>query len=113
VHDGSIPIPSPQGFRDSSLDQRLMFAAFTPFRRVWSADWAVPVARIGVGGFDEYPLERASNTLRARTSGPILLFLNDAIAPIGPGGLGWMSYYYNNSGTATFTIGRAAPPEEP
>jgi hypothetical protein len=112
VRDGSIAVPSPEGFDELSMGHRLMFAAFAPFRRVWSADWAVPIARIGVEGFDEYPLERIRNTLLARKSGPILMFLNDAIAPVGPGGVGWMSYYINNSGVVTFTITRVVPNDE-
>jgi hypothetical protein len=110
LRDRTIPIVSPAGVGDIGPGSRVLFAAMTPFRRVWSADWGVPVARIGTAGFDEYPLERPTNLLRARSSGPLLLFLNDAIAPVGPGGWGWMSYYFNNSGTATFTITRLVPP---
>jgi hypothetical protein len=108
AHDGSVAVTSPAGFtaRSDSLTgvQRAVFVAAGPFRRVVSRDWYVPIARIGSTGFDHYPLPQHLNTFTARTSGELFVFVNDAILPFGPGGLGWSSYYANNLGTVTITI---------
>ncbi|HEY5906760.1 MAG TPA: hypothetical protein VIZ31_01885, partial [Vicinamibacteria bacterium] len=77
-----------------------------PFRRLWSAAWFVPIARIGARGSDQYPLDASATELTARTSGELLLFVNDAILPINlsPPSLGWGSYYSNNHGQATVVV---------
>lgn len=115
--DCTIDMPLPQG--RASLDarlsagQRLVLLAGTPFRRVTTARWFVPVARIGADGFDQYPLPQASQRLTARTSGELFLFVNDAIAPVLPDaacvrlGLGWRrAAYGNNHGAAVVRVTR-------
>lgn len=108
--DLGIRVASPEGFSYSSPGlgavQRAVFFIYVPFRRIWSANWFVPIARIGERGFDQYPLGARDNTFTARNTGELFLFVNDSIAPIGPAGLGWTSYYPNNTGTATVTITR-------
>ena len=98
--DADIPVNSPAGFTRSSpgltSSQRAIFTLAAPFRRVWAVDWYVPIARVGGRGFSQHPLETANNELAARFCGELFLFVNDAIAPIGPGGVGWSNYYSNN-----------------
>jgi hypothetical protein len=97
-----------------SLFQRAVFAAFVPFRRLWDADWFVPVARIGERGVNHYPLTQFSTEITAQATGELFLFVNDAVAPVNirPPGLGWKAYYANNDGTAEITVTRlpGAPP---
>jgi uncharacterized protein (DUF2235 family) len=106
---------SPAGFSAVSPDltvmQRLTFAAGIPFRRVIAEKWFVPMARIGAGGIDQYPIADGSTEFTARQSGQLFLFVNDAIFPIGPGGVGWTrASYANNAGTVTMTLARIPPP---
>jgi Uncharacterized alpha/beta hydrolase domain (DUF2235) len=116
--DASVQVGSPAGFTIGSpgltWGQRALFGLSFPFRRLWSAHWFVPIARIGARGADQYPLESAATELTARTSGELLLFVNDAILPIGfkPLSLGWSSYYKNNEGQATVVVTKLedAPP---
>ena len=91
-----------------------------PIRRHLFADWYQPIARIGNKLFDHYPLVNtegmdtdAVNTHRklamrfkARRSGELYLYLNDAVffSPYLPSPL---EYYSNNNGSATVTVGRA------
>ncbi len=88
--------------------QRAIFWAFTPFRRLWSADWFVPIARIGRRGLDQYRLDAETINITAKTTGELFLFVNDAIVPVNLRrlGLGWDEYYKNNQGTATITVSR-------
>ena len=102
---------SPAGFNalspDLSLAQRTVFAAAVPFRRVVAENWFVPLARIGGGRADQYPLTEGRTEFTARQSGQLFLFVNDAILPIGPGGWGWThAYYANNAGTVTVTLSK-------
>jgi hypothetical protein len=104
----SIRVTSPAGFHSFTqgltVAQRALFVAFAPFRRVLALDWYVPVARIGERGFDQYPLADKDNQFTARDSGELFLFVNDAIVPVGPGGIGWDSYYTNNRGAVTVSV---------
>ena len=102
----------PRGFNSRSPGltalQRVVFTAFVPFRRVWSAEWFVPVARIGETGLDQYALKAEKTTLVARTTGELHLFVNDAILPVNviPRQFGWDAYYGNNNGSAMVTVVR-------
>lgn len=105
----AIPVTTPAGFDAFSpalpAVGKGLFALFVPFRRVLAENWFVPMARIGKAGMDQYPLGQDRTEFTARTSGPLFLFVNDAIAPIGPGGFGWLSAYYrNNRGIVTVTL---------
>ena len=110
--DLQIPVPSPGGFAtwspDLSLSQRLRFAAFLPFRRVWTAHWYAPVAQVGEQGWDYYPIAGGSAEITARTSGPLYIFVNDVIFPIGPFTVrfGWSAYYSNNQGVGHVSVCR-------
>lgn len=114
--DDTIDAPMPEGF--SSVDDRLsivqraVFLGATPFRRVWTSRWFVPIARIGEDGFDQYPLARQDVTFTARTSGELFLFVNDTIVPVLPRrsppfvSAGWSAGYGNNEGVVQARVRR-------
>jgi uncharacterized protein (DUF2235 family) len=104
------------------LDARLFMMGALPLRRVLGKPWFRPVARIGAVGADEYPLEpdvrapgadlgsvdpRARGELvaeiRARRSGELFIYVNDAVVGI-PGLENW--FYRNNLGEAKVTVSR-------
>ena len=83
------------------------------FRRHMREPWFKPIARIGSEGSDEYPLNPVDGgvlnpeakelvaEIKARRSGELFLFVNDAVLPIP----GWFDYFYrNNRGKAAVTI---------
>jgi uncharacterized protein (DUF2235 family) len=80
-----------------------------PLRRHITEPWFKPIARIGEYGNDEYPLDPAdgsdSNTLiseiKARRSGELFLFVNDAVLPVPKS---WQIFYDNNGGTANVKV---------
>jgi hypothetical protein len=112
--DGDVTVEySAKGFtsRTSGLTalQKGIFAAFVPFRRLWSADWFVPIARIGEGGLDQYRLDRQTMNIDAKTTGELFLFVNDAIWPVNLRPLAWgwnRAFYTNNHGTADVVVTR-------
>jgi hypothetical protein len=115
------------GFTDTSLPR----LARLPLRRWWSADWFQPIARIGLLGDVEWPLEAQDGhravdlarlraglapsrtlvaTFTAEASGELFLYVNDAIAavPFGPTIAG---YYRDNTGAAVVAVeGVRVPP---
>jgi hypothetical protein len=72
-----------------------------PFRRRLAEPWFRPIARIGSRGNDEYVLPGPVSQIRARTSGELFLFVNDAVIEV-PGLRGL--FYRNNAGTARVTV---------
>ncbi len=113
--DCSIPILSPAGFSSTSevaAGHGWRLRAGTPFRRIWGADWFVPIARIGERGAGHYVLDRPETVLTVRRTGELFLFVNDAIAPWPSR---WRRYYENNTGDpATIAVEKIAEPgEEP
>jgi hypothetical protein len=118
VADGSIVVPTQRGFTftsrsiDMQLATRTLFAVAAPFRRLWRANWYVPVARVGANSVDQEPLVR-DTLLTPRDGGELFLFMNDAIAPLAPflPFVGWDAYYANNHGRVTVTIERLSAAE--
>jgi hypothetical protein len=107
----------PEGFTswstDLSLRQRAIFTLAAPFRRSWGDRWFALTARVGRRGADYYPLTQKT-PITAQTSGELFLFVNDAILPIGPGGFGWgTAYYENNHGQARVEITKVADTRSP
>jgi uncharacterized protein (DUF2235 family) len=106
--DQTITAPFPEGFSGfySGLRwwQNLFFLAATPVRRHWTHPWFVPIARVGQDPFEQYALPDTTNFVTPRTSGRLFVFVNDAILPLSPFGVGWRSYYRNNLGSATVTV---------
>jgi hypothetical protein len=115
--DDTVVVRSAAGFTGRSdgltLLQRFLFTAFVPFRRVWTSDWFVPIARIGEQGLSQYGIEKDDTTITAGISGELFLFVNDAILPINvmPLAFGGDAYYANNNGSAEVTVTRLSVPE--
>ena len=96
--DQTIPVATPAGF--GSMERPLVFLPFLPFRRVLTAQWFVPMVRIGAHGAEYHTLDQGSVQFAPRRSGQLFLFVNDAIG-VGP----WLKTFYdNNRGTAKVTI---------
>jgi hypothetical protein len=101
----------------SSTARPGLFLPALPFRRVLTADWFVPVARVGSRGAEYHlfaPVDQAEqrSTEQVRQydqavaeitpgrTGELFLFVNDAIAP-----WAWDYFYRNNQdGPATVTV---------
>jgi uncharacterized protein (DUF2235 family) len=128
----TITIDDPDEWKDSTIKTGiggfgrgemtpLMYLGL-PFRRHLGEPWFKPIARIGRRGGDEYPLDpadilnktRAATTLvshiKARRSGELFLFVNDAVWPVLPG---WQPYYRNNHGSATVEVRPARTLKDP
>jgi uncharacterized protein (DUF2235 family) len=99
-----------------------MFMAL-PLRRVLGTPFFRPIARIGARGNDEYSLDpdaqgapqrpkedELAATLRARRSGELFLYVNDAV--IGIPGIGY-PFYRNNRGQALVTVERLGRRDTP
>jgi hypothetical protein len=120
VADGSITVPTQRGFTftsrsiDMPLGARTLFAVAAPFRRLWRANWYVPVARVGADSVDQEPLVR-DTLITPRDGGELFLFMNDAIVPLAPflPFVGWDAYYANNTGRVTVTIERQSEEDLP
>lgn len=101
---------------------RARMASAIPMRRVLNKPWFRPIARIGAVGADEYPLDPDTRVvsatapaisapptdelvadLRARRSGELFLYVNDAVLAV-PGAERY--FYANNWGEATVTVSR-------
>jgi uncharacterized protein (DUF2235 family) len=125
----TITIDDPKEWGDTDVETgiagyrstRLKYAQL-PFRRYLGEAWYKPIARIGERGSDEYPLEpadilnksRAATTLvsniKARRSGELFLFVNDAVWPVPPS---WQLYYGDNWGSASVEVRPARTLREP
>ena len=121
--DRSIPVLSPEGF---SSGERPIFVAALPFRRVLTAQWFVPLVRIGNRLAEYHRLDRIEEIppslgqqrrpgdkrkvrgfaeFTPKFTGQMFLFVNDAILP-GP----WVKTLYNNNGgTASVTVSAIEP----
>jgi len=88
-YDGGQAVASAEGF---SSGDNIFVAPFLPFRRILTMRWFVPVLRIG-----EYTAEYHALTVKPleftpRTTGPLFVFVNDAIGP-----MPWWTYFYDNN----------------
>ena len=123
--DAGIRVNSPAGFSSGTHPR---FLIFLPFRRVLSAEWFVPLVRIGNHVAEYHPLNsieeipdpsgRAERRLGAEPAkirgfaeftpartGEMFLFVNDVVLP-GP----WVKKLYgNNHGVATVTAYAVEP----
>jgi uncharacterized protein (DUF2235 family) len=108
--DKGQSVDSPEGF---STGDNFFVAPFLPFRRVLTARWFVPIIRIGDYGNlreshgVEYHLLNTKEPVdfTPRISGPMVLFVNDAIGP-----LPWWRFFYDNNdgGIGQVTIEKRA-----
>jgi hypothetical protein len=95
--DNGQEVLSPEGF---STGDNFFVAPFLPFRRVLTARWFVPIIRIGdysrlqdSNGVEYHLVNRTEPVeFTPQISGPMMLFVNDAIAP-----LPWWDYFYENN----------------
>ena len=120
--DKSLPA-GPDGIQwaDVPLKQRLLMAASVPSRRFLTEDWFVMMGSIGTAREDAFPLDlkqapddpqTLETTIRAWRSGPLYLFVNDAIGvypvhkacEIKESGTEWRCFYDNNKGNAVVEI---------
>jgi len=109
--DASHSVATPAGF--GSMEGGPVFLLALPFRRVLTAQWFVPMARIGSHGAEYHPLDRNAVEITPRRTGQLFLFVNDAIG-LPPA---WRYFYANNKGRAAVTITReplvSAPARKP
>ena len=95
--DLNYPVTSTKGIKGSAI-----MTVFLPFRRIWGADWFVPIAAIGTKIPERHYLPDASADFTPSRAGKLSLYVNDAAFPIGwiNGALcrGWDCYYRNNTG---------------
>ena len=102
-----------------SLARQTLFAAYLPFRRIWLAKWGLPVARVGNTGLEYHPLRESPMDLSPRTTGELMLFMNDTIAPVtlhttSPFlGVGWSESYRDNQGRVVVSIQKLQNPPSP
>jgi len=90
--DGSprYPVDDPAGF--STGRNPLVFGPALPFRRMLSAQWFVPMARIGNMTAEHHPIDATEVEFTSRKSGQLFLFVNDALGPWPF----WDLFYANN-----------------
>jgi hypothetical protein len=92
-YDSSHKVETPGGF--SSTDGGPIFLVALPFRRVFTAQWFVPMARIGAHGAEYHSLDRDTVEIVPRRTNQLFLFVNDAIGLPGY----WRYFYRNNCGS--------------
>ena len=103
--DSGIRVDTPAGF--GSMKQPMLFLPFLPFRRVLTAQWFVPMVRIGSHGAEYHTLDQGFAEFTPRRAGQLFLFVNDAIG-VGP----WLKKFYeNNRGSADVTIQAVPTPQ--
>jgi len=115
AEDGGVTVANARGFEFYSPglapEQRAVFFAFLPFKRLLTANRFAVVARVDDAGVEQVALTEQPTRFTARKTGELFLFVNDAILPaaILPGDGMWPRWdrqYLNNSGTARITIKR-------
>lgn len=73
-----------------------------PLRRRLGQKWFVPIVRVGHVGREEYVLRSIKTTITPKASGPLFVFVNDAV-------IGWIDhdrFYKDNAGGGTVTVKR-------
>jgi uncharacterized protein (DUF2235 family) len=98
--DKTYPVGNAPGFSTATALSEgwrgLPFLIAQPLRRVLHADWYAVVAAIGTYLPERHVIAPGSETFVAGRSGPLTLFVNDAIVPCP----GWDCFYKNNAGGA-------------
>ena len=100
-NDRQHVVTSPAGF--GSLNGGPAFLLALPFRRILTAQWFVPMVRVGAYGAEYHPLDQGVVEFAPRRSGQLFLFVNDAVG-LPP----FLKFFYdNNTGSpATVTVTR-------
>ena len=97
--DGTIQATSTVG-----IGSNASMALFLPFRRIWAANWFVPIAAIGTKIPERHYLTDSAMDFTPTRTGPLSLYVNDAALPIGAvndalcATTGFDCYYRDNSG---------------
>ena len=95
--DASIHVTSTAG-----IGSKPIMVPFAPFRRIWGANWLVPIAAIGKKIPERHYLTGPTTEFTATRNGPLSLYANDAAFPVGriddAWCTGWDCYYRNNTG---------------
>lgn len=105
--DQTIPVPTADGVGTASA--LWPYFPALPFRRVLTAQWMQPIARIGDKGAEYHPLG-VDVTFTTSREGKLFLFVNDAL---GPGPFWWGIFYPNNNGdAATVVIEKVIAPRQ-
>lgn len=95
--DASIPVTSTAG-----IGSKPLMALFVPFRRIWAANWFVPIAAIGTTFPERHYLIDPTTEFTPTRDGTLSLYVNDAAFPLGRIAgqtcFGWDCYYRNNTG---------------
>jgi uncharacterized protein (DUF2235 family) len=97
-------VTTPAGF--GSGENVMIYIPALPFRRVLTAQWFVPMARVGSKGAEYHTLDSGTAEFTPRRSGQLFLFVNDAIG-VWPF---WRFFYNNNvGGPAVVTVTKFEP----
>lgn len=82
----------------------VVFLPSLPFRRILTAQWFVPMVRVGATSAEYHPLDAGAVEFSPRVGGQLFLFVNDAVGPAP-----WFKVFYdNNHGTATVALTRVS-----
>ncbi len=100
--DRQVKVESAAGF--GSGRQPFVFLPSLPFRRILTAQWFVPLVRIGATSAEYHPLDEPAVEFSPRVEGQLFLFVNDAVGPAP-----WFkAFYANNQGTAVIEVLRVS-----
>ncbi len=105
--DGGLPA-GPDGL---AVSAPFLMKASTPFRRHLSRPWFELTGRTGQLGGETFPIG-SGTCYAAQSSGPLYLYVNDAISGLMPGQLWAFPYHWplgENKGTATVKITAIGP----
>jgi len=98
--DETIQVTSTAGV----VKPKAVMAPFLPFRRIWGANWFVPIAAIGTKIPERHYLTDTAMDFTPTRTGTLSMYVNDAALPIGPvsgtfcATSNFDCYYRNNSG---------------
>ncbi len=98
--DGRHPA-GPDGFTSAKL------TLFVPVRREISEPWLKLMGQVGDGGKESFVIGSGLKAYRARSSGELFLYVNDAVFGLLPAPYWAWPYFWDigaNAGTATITV---------
>lgn len=103
--DATIPANN-RGFEKPLDGWKFPFTIAFPLKRNLTLPWFALTAQVGLEEGDIFPINRENFTFKAQSSGPLYLYVNDAINilknPKQPAD--WDKFYKNNQGTASILV---------